>query len=270
MPSRARDGAAIAAVLAGLGFAPALGQTQEPAGVEGEGVPPAAEAPPAPEETAPPLDEAPADDPPEDGADPSAEAAPETVAPPEGTEADPAGPDGVVVPGSPEAAAPPAPEAAPAPGSGPEILRDPGLLPAPARATFEAIRAAARSGDIARLAPLLSGPAAPRVAKGELGDPLAYLRSLSADAEGREILAILSELLDTGFVRVNAGTPEEAYVWPYLAALPTRSLTPEQVVELFRLVSVGDYQDMLAYGAYIFFRVEIGADGRWRAFAAGD
>ena len=55
-----------------------------------------------------------------------------------------------------------------------------------------------------------------------------FLKGLSGDAEGQEILAILEEVLDAGFVHLDAGTPEEIYVWPYFFALPFDKLDPKQ------------------------------------------
>ncbi len=54
--------------------------------------------------------------------------------------------------------------------------------------------------------------------------------------EGREILAILIEVLEAGYVHVDVGTPDEMYVWPYFARYPVNALTPRQIVELFKLV----------------------------------
>jgi hypothetical protein len=42
------------------------------------------------------------------------------------------------------------------------------------------------------------------------------------------------------------------------------------MVELFKLVFSGDYEDMKTYGAYISYRVGLGADGTWRFFLVGD
>jgi hypothetical protein len=110
----------------------------------------------------------------------------------------------------------------------------------------------------------------PSVSFGDPGDPIEYLKALSTDADGREILAILLEVLESGFVHVGAGTGEELYVWPYFAQYPIEALTPEQIVELFTLLTAADYEDMKSYGSYTFFRVGIAADGRWLFFVAGD
>ncbi|MDF1607752.1 hypothetical protein PZ897_06145 [Hoeflea sp. YIM 152468] len=153
-----------------------------------------------------------------------------------------------------------------------EILTDPAQLPEPAQRMRELILAAAATGDLEKLRPLLgTGPGATQLAFAELdADAVDYLRSTSGDGEGHEILAILIDLLNTGFVRIDAGKPTETYVWPYFAALPLAGLSPPQKVELLRLVTAGDVEDMKAYGAYNFFRVGISPEGDWRFFMAGD
>ncbi|OCW57717.1 hypothetical protein [Hoeflea olei] len=153
-----------------------------------------------------------------------------------------------------------------------EILTDPTQLPEPARRMRELIIEAASSGEIENLRALLgSGPTATQLALSDIdSDPVDYLRSISGDGAGQEILAILIDLLNTGFVRVDADEPGETYLWPYFAAMPLDSLTPPQQVELLRLVTAGDVEDMKAYGAYNFYRVGISPEGEWRFFMAGD
>lgn len=153
-----------------------------------------------------------------------------------------------------------------------EILTDPAQLPEPARRMRELILEAAATGYPEKLRPLLgAGPTATQLAFGDIdADPVDYLKSVSGDGEGQEILAILIDLLNAGFVRVEPDTPGEIYVWPYFAALPLESLTPPQKVELLRLVTAGDVEDMKAYGAYNFYRVGISPEGEWRFFMAGD
>lgn len=153
----------------------------------------------------------------------------------------------------------------------PTILRDVGDLPEPVRVMREKLIEAAKSGDIEKLRALMQAQKEkPAVAFGDPGDPIAYLKSLSADPDGREILAILLEVLQSGFVHAGEGTADDAYVWPYFADYPLGALSPEQLVELFTLVTAGDYDDMKSYGAYTFFRVGIAPDGRWLFFLAGD
>jgi hypothetical protein len=153
-----------------------------------------------------------------------------------------------------------------------DIITDPQQLPEPARRMRELILDAAATGDPEKLRALLgTGPNATQLAFSEIeSDPVDYLRSVSGDGEGLEILAILIDLLNAGFVRFDAGQPSETYVWPYFVALPLDDLTAPQQVELLRLVTAGDVEDMKAYGAYNFYRVGISHDGEWRFFMAGD
>ena len=102
------------------------------------------------------------------------------------------------------------------------------------------------------------------------GDPITYLKETSGDAEGYELLAILLEVLEAGFVHVDAGTDAEMYIWPYFFAWPFEKLTPPMRVELFRILTAGDVQDSADFGGYIFYRAGIRPDGRWDFFVAGD
>jgi hypothetical protein len=84
------------------------------------------------------------------------------------------------------------------------------------------------------------------------------------------LLSILIGTLETGFVHAKRGTPQEIYLWPYFARMPLASLTPEQKVELFRLVTGSDFKEMVEFGAYQFYRLGIGPDGTWHFFVSGD
>lgn len=154
----------------------------------------------------------------------------------------------------------------------PEIMRDLSKLPFPVRRMRELILEAALSGDIEKLRPLIGfGDDVTMLSFGGIEeDPLDFLKSLSGDKEGHEILAILSEVLEAGYVRMDVGSEQELYVWPYFFGWPLDKLTPEQKVELYRLVTFGDYEDMEDFGAYIFYRLGITPRGRWQFFVAGD
>ena len=103
-----------------------------------------------------------------------------------------------------------------------------------------------------------------------MSDPIAFWKVNYPDSEGLEVLSILIGVLETGFVRVDEGTPQEMYVWPYFVRMPLKTLTPPQKVELFRIMTGADYKDMLDFGAYAFYRVGIGPDGTCHFFVAGD
>lgn len=154
----------------------------------------------------------------------------------------------------------------------PDVIYDVELLPEPVRRMRALIMEACLTGDIEQLRPLIStGEGGTQLSFGSVaGDPVEFLRELSGDDEGQEILAILYEVLAAGFVRLDEGAPNEMYVWPYFFAVPLEQLDSRQRVELFKLVTAGDYEDMKNFGAYIFYRVGISPEGRWLFFVAGD
>ena len=153
----------------------------------------------------------------------------------------------------------------------PVVEYDPAKLPPALRRLREQILEAAASGDPERLRPIFEANGEPpAMSFRESDDPIEALKALAGDPEGREILAILMEVLEAGYVHVDAGTPEELYIWPYFARYPVDALTAPQLVELFRLVFSGDYEDMKSYGAYISYRVGFGPDGTWQFFLVGD
>lgn len=151
----------------------------------------------------------------------------------------------------------------------PPVEYDVAKLPEPVRKLREQLMEIARTGDIEKLRPLMK-PGAPTLSDTSAGDGVEFLKTQSGDEEGREILAILLEVLEAGYVHADIGTPDEAYIWPYFARQPLDKLTARQMVELFKLITAGDYEDMKSFGAYIFYRIAIRPDGTWQYFIAGD
>ena len=154
----------------------------------------------------------------------------------------------------------------------PEVITDLEQIPFPARKMRDLILEAARSGDVEKLRPYLGyGDDVTMLSlAGYDDDPIAFLRSLSGDPEGHEILAIITEILEVPPVRVESGTGDVLYVWPYFYSYPFDRLTPEQRVQMFRIITHGDYEEMTQFGSYIFYRLGITPEGRWRFFVAGD
>lgn len=154
----------------------------------------------------------------------------------------------------------------------PPVVYDLDKLPEPVKRMHGLIIEACKTGDIEKLRPLIgSGDSMTQLSLGDIdGDPITFLKGLSGDSDGQEILAILEEVLSAGYVHVDTGTPQELYVWPYFFALPLDKLDPRQRVELFKLVTASDYDDMKQFGAYIFYRVGITPTGQWLFFVAGD
>jgi hypothetical protein len=158
-----------------------------------------------------------------------------------------------------------------APEELPSIEYDFDKLPPPVKRLREQIIEAAATGDPEKLRVIIDAQSEPPdFGPSDTGDPIGYLKLQSGDSEGREILAILTEVLEAGYVHVDVGTPDEVYLWPYFARYPIDKLTPPQLVQLFKLVYAGDYEDMLSNGVYDYFRAGISPDGEWKFFTAGD
>lgn len=217
----------------------------------------------------------------------------EDLPPPDGTGEEPAAP-GITIPGdtvSPPDPLQPSPPASNQPENGdrgeqnnlarpdidengplPEIIYNLDRLPEPVRRMHDLIVEAAKTGEIERLRPLLGlGDDQTQLSFGDVeGDPIDFLKGLSGDPDGQEILAILEEVLSAGFVHLEAGTPNEIYVWPYFFGIPLDRLDSRQKVELFKIVTAGDLEDMKQFGTYIFYRVGITPEGRFAFFVAGE
>jgi hypothetical protein len=270
---------------------PLPGAVTETPRVETQPAVPATVAPPAadtPPNSAPPVsdpgttDEGEVDTPSNDPALPADPAGSDVPAGDPGTTDDSTAPQT-----APAGAAPPAAssgDAAPeaSPDQGPEAADEPvppakiyygeeGLPPA-VRDLRQKLLEVARSGDVDALRPYLQGGEDATVLTfgGTEGDPIDLLKSASGDGEGVEMLAILLEILQAGHVRSEPDTDDEIFVWPYFTGVPIDKLTKPQKVELFELVTAGDYQEMLGFGAYNFYRVGISPDGKLQFFVAGD
>ncbi len=154
----------------------------------------------------------------------------------------------------------------------PPVMRDFSKLPAPVQRMRELIIEAAKKGEIEALRSLLGiGETATTVSIGGLeGDPIEFLKETSGDPEGVELLAILIEVLEAGYVHLDEGNEDELFIWPYFYAWPLDKLTPPMKVELFRILTAGDLEDSESSGRYIFYRAGIKPDGRWDFFVAGD
>ena len=153
----------------------------------------------------------------------------------------------------------------------PKIHTKLSALPEPVKKMRERILEAARSGNINAMHPIVEmNELKPTVSFGGANDPVAYWKQVSGDGQGREIMAIMIEILQMPFVHTAAGTSNEIYVWPYLSMLPPEKLTPSQQVDLYRLISPDEAKTMKEFGSYIHYRLGIGPDGTWHFFVAGD
>jgi hypothetical protein len=185
----------------------------------------------------------------------------QTVTPPDPSSAEPAQKSTAGAEKDKGHIAPPSPVA--------EIITDLSRLPAPVARTRERLLVAARSGDLQQLTALMTDTP-PIFSFTDDKDPVAFWKANYPDSDGVEVLSILTMILESGFVRVDEGTSQEMYVWPYFVRMSLGALTPQQKVELFRLVTGADYKDMMKLGVYVFYRVGISPDGTWQFFVSGD
>jgi hypothetical protein len=152
-----------------------------------------------------------------------------------------------------------------------EVLTDLSVLPPRVARMRARIIEAARSGDLGKVLTVMqSNETMPIFSFANERDPTAYWRTNYPESGGIEVLSILLEILEMGFVHVDAGTPQDMYVWPYFAYVPLKQLTPTQKVDLFKIVTGSDYRAMQDFGAYIFYRIGIAPDGTWHFFVSGD
>jgi len=126
----------------------------------------------------------------------------------------------------------------------PQISYDLQALPFPTRRMHELILEAAKSGDVEKLRTYIgTGDSSTMLSLGDRdGDPIDFLKRESGDENGHETLAILQDILEAGYVHLDKGTDRELYVWPYFFAYPLDKLSDPQMVELFRIVTYGDFQ----------------------------
>jgi hypothetical protein len=150
-----------------------------------------------------------------------------------------------------------------------QLGRDITKLPPQVQRMRQAILQAAVTGDIEQLrVPIEMNEIQPVFSKSHSPDPIAYLKSVSADGNGREMLAILFNILTAGYAISNPGTKDEMIVWPYHAVIPLNALTPSQEVEIYRFLPPARLKEMIAQGKYRFYSAGIGRDGVWHYFSS--
>lgn len=149
-----------------------------------------------------------------------------------------------------------------------------GALPQSVIDMREQILAAVHSGKVADLKDAIEwNEIKPDFGKEANGDPIAYWRRNSSDGEGREVLAVIANLLALPPARLAIGKDPEntlVYVWPYVAELPLDSLTPAEEVDLYRLMPAAAAKSMRDAKKWTWWRLAIGADGTWHTFRKYD
>ncbi len=139
-------------------------------------------------------------------------------------------------------------------------------LPVAVRRMHRAILQAARSGELENLREVLErNELMPLIDGAFVADPVKHWKAGSVDGSGREILALLSELLELPPVKRTTGKTA-LYVWPFFAGVPLQNLSPPQLVRLYRLMPGEKAGRMLKAGRYGGAYLTIGADGTWHSF----
>jgi hypothetical protein len=145
-------------------------------------------------------------------------------------------------------------------------LYDVSSLPKPVQAMLGRIINAAQSGSLDavltamqlhEIPPLLTNKVTP--------DPLAYIRAHSVDGTGHDFLAAMLNVFASGFAKKSDGR-QTTYIWPYFATRDLTRLTPDEQVDLYRIVPAKQAAAMLKSGKYTYYRAGISADGVWHYF----
>ena len=107
---------------------------------------------------------------------------------------------------------------------------------------IDAIIVAVNSGEIDDLRTAIEwNELPPAFGPDRIDDPIGFLKEASADKSGRQMLAILGNMLSVGPARQPIGRDPEntgVFVWPYLAERPLDALTPAEEVDA-RVAALG-------------------------------
>ena len=126
---------------------------------------------------------------------------------------------------------------------------------------------AASNGDLEEVRDLFeSNELAPVLTDEHISDPLDYWKKVSIDGSARDIMAAIAEVFNLPPVKNKDGD----FIWPYLAQVPLKNLTPKQQIDLFRLVGPKQAAKMLETGQYSYYEAKIGKDGTWHYFKKMD
>ena len=143
-------------------------------------------------------------------------------------------------------------------------------LPEPVQEMLLGIGEAIRSGNLDDLKVAIEmNEIPPVIDASDSKDPLAYLKSVARDETGAEVLAKLSLILDAGYAHVDKGGKDESYVWPYLAEVDFKALTPADRVRLHRIAPGESALAMEKAGIYSGWRISISATGVWHVLETG-
>jgi hypothetical protein len=156
------------------------------------------------------------------------------------------------------------------PKDGYAVSSDLSLLPDAVQKKRAALLKGAATGDIGKLKSIFDKDK-PTVSFGEPEDPIKYLKEQSKDGEGRELLAILMNLLSAPYAAADDGNGGVYYQWPYLSLMDDLTkLTAEQQVDAMRILGYDGMKNEQELGNWLWWRLSIGEKGDLQAFVAGD
>ncbi len=144
-------------------------------------------------------------------------------------------------------------------------------LPLPVQEMRDAILNAAARGDIEELRTAIEwNELTPEFGLPSNSEAIEHWRKSSHDGSGREILAVLTNILSAAPAKLPIGPDLEnndVFVWPYLSEIPPKELSPSQQVELFRIAPTQEAAAMISRGKWTWYRLAIAADGTWHIFS---
>lgn len=147
-------------------------------------------------------------------------------------------------------------------------------LPRPVAEMLDAIQSAIASGEIDDLRTAIEwNELPPAFGPDQTDEPIKFLKQASADESGRQMLAIMADLLSVGPARQPLGRDPEntdVFIWPYLAERPVDELSPPEQVDLYRIVPADVVDTIRQKKRWTWYRLVIGADGTWHAFMRHD
>jgi hypothetical protein len=156
----------------------------------------------------------------------------------------------------------------------PEISRDLETLPAPVRRMRSLLLEAFRSGELQSLKqPIETNEMPPSFTRNSArtavkaptmaNELIKLFAERSGDGQGRETMGQLTNAFAVGHARINAGSVQEMFVWPYFAVLDPRLLNVQQEVDVYRLHSAYALREWREKGRYPGWRIGIAPDGTW-------
>ena len=89
----------------------------------------------------------------------------------------------------------------------------------------------------------------------------------SQQTEGRYILAQMIEILSLPYAIKPLTQGVDLYIWPYFAEADLSYPCTEDMIDLLKIVTPTEYNNIRKTGKYTGYQLAIGTDGTWHYFA---